>query len=245
MLRRPRGAARSRLRRPFQAWSPARRRASRTTGAPCRVHLLALAWPPRRAAHNLVRHTLESRVPYSYDPAGEALGYAAQFLGVPQRNSLPRKGELLQGNDHPEEGGRQVMQLSAREASISEHPLVLRERVGITARGAGEHDQAERGRGWRRPPVLLGDELQRDGPATRLERCVDLAQQLLDGRRVEVMQEVREQHQVVVGPERDVERAAWQRAESLGDTRGFSILLCYCQNVRPVEPYHLGARVVT
>src|ERR1700739_3693894 len=90
------------------------------------------------------------------------------FTRSAARVQVLHRPALPGGDDHPEEGGRQLLQLSARETSVPENPLVLGERVSITPRRAGEHDQAERGSGGRRDAVLLRDELQGDGPAARL-----------------------------------------------------------------------------
>ena len=59
-----------------------------------------------------------------------------------------------------------------------------------------------------------------------------------------MMQEIRNQHEIVAGPEIDVERAAGFCLVAIADARGLGILFCYFQYVRPINGGNLDLRIL-
>src|SRR5579872_4204310 len=116
---------------------------------------------------------------------------------------------LLVGYDYALRRRRNLAQLAREESSVAEHPVQLAECIGVAVGGGPEHHHAEHGGRWRGDAVVVRDEFERDGAATGRERCMHFLEQRLVGRRVEVMQEIRQQHQIVAGSEVRLESAAW------------------------------------
>src|SRR5690242_7827518 len=63
------------------------------------------------------------------------------------------------------------------ETRIPKHAIVFGKRIGVAGWRRAEHHEAERGRNRRRNAVLIGDKLQRDGTAGRLQASCDFAHQ--------------------------------------------------------------------
>ena len=102
------------------------------------------------------------------------------------------------------------MRDDAVESRLAIHSLQLAEGVGIAGRGAGQHDEAEGGGQGRRNAILVRHEFERRRAAAGLQRRVYLLQQSSAGGRVEVMQKVGEQDDIVRPSVRDIEGAARQ-----------------------------------
>src|SRR6266446_9423346 len=100
------------------------------------------------------------------------------------------------------------MSLAALKSGITEHSVQFLKRVSIPGRRRAKHHQAERSGRRRADAILIGDELERDRSAARLQRRMDFAQQPLAGGHVEMMQKVRQQRQIETAAEIDVEGAA-------------------------------------
>src|SRR5215831_9757933 len=90
------------------------------------------------------------------------------------------------------------MHFAAGESAVAKHLLEFSKGVGVAARCRAEHDQTEGRCLWRRNAIRVGDELQRDGPATFFQCGPYLFEQALAGRHIKMMKNVGEQHDVII-----------------------------------------------
>src|SRR5579872_2447906 len=127
------------------------------------------------------------------------------------------------------------MELTSTKARIGEDPFVFGESIGVAVSGGGEHGQGKTSGRWRRYATGIRDELQSDCPATRSECRMRFSSQLLAGRQVEMMEEVREQDNVVRTAPIGVEGTARFQGVAIGDARLLRILSRNRQNARPIE----------
>src|SRR5260370_11906847 len=93
-----------------------------------------------------------------------------------------------------------------RICCVTEHGLVFGECVGIPGRCRPQHHHRKSRSHWRRHTIVIRHEVERDTASRWSERCPDFAHQLLAGRRIEVMEEVRYQHQIVGSSKLRLER---------------------------------------
>src|SRR5579863_5014600 len=98
---------------------------------------------------------------------------------------------LLVGYDYLFRRRRNLVHLARKESRVAEHAIQLHKRVRISMRGRAEHHHAEHRRCRRRNPVVVRDKFERYGAASRREGGMDLLEQCLVGRWIEVMQEIR------------------------------------------------------
>src|SRR5437762_14391603 len=105
----------------------------------------------------------------------------------------------------------QFMQFAAREAGVAKHLFEFGKCVSIASRGRTQHHHAEGGGLRRRDAIFVRNEFQRDRAAAVFQSRMDLTQQRFTSRRIEVMQKVCEQHDVIVGSVINVEGAAGYR----------------------------------
>ena len=112
-----------------------------------------------------------------------------------------------------------------REPCVVEHGIQLAEGVGIAMRGGLKHGDCKARRRQRSDAVLVGAEFESDGFARRLQRSIHFAQESLVRLRVEVVQEISDQGEIVIGSEIDIEGAARKGVEALGDAGFDGILL--------------------
>src|SRR5713101_1193940 len=85
--------------------------------------------------------------------------------------------KLLVGYDYALRQGRELMHFAARKAGVAKHPIVFRERVGVSVRGSAKHHHAEGCFGNGGHAILVWDELERYRAATGRQRSIDLTQQ--------------------------------------------------------------------
>ena len=105
----------------------------------------------------------------------------------------------------------QNFQVRPRKPCGSKQLLILLQRIGVSFRRGRQHDQAEPGHhGWR-DTIVIGHELQCDDAAARGQAAVYLSEQCLAGGKRKVVQEIREQHEIVAGPQILLERVASDR----------------------------------
>ena len=102
------------------------------------------------------------------------------------------------------------MQGAFRKTGVFEHGLVLGKSVGIASGGAREHDKTKTGGGWRADAVFVGHKLQCDYATAGLQCRMHAPQQFFAGRFVEVMQDICQEHEIIVRAQVHFERAAGQ-----------------------------------
>src|SRR6185437_6225890 len=92
----------------------------------------------------------------------------------------------------------------------------------------------------RRNAVLVGNELECCHPASRLECCINLPEQLLIGGNVEVMEKRSEKNHVISASEIDIEGAAGDGAVAVRNSGFGGILFGDFQHVGPIDAYDAG-----
>jgi hypothetical protein len=92
-------------------------------------------------------------------------------------------------------GNRMLRDLS--EAGVGVHGFELRERVCVPGRRADQHNEAERRCHWGRNAVRIRDKLQRGYASSGLARSAHFLQQLRASGRIEVVQKIGDQYNVV------------------------------------------------
>src|SRR5207245_4812439 len=115
-----------------------------------------------------------------------------------------------------------------------EHTIVFGERVGVAGFRGAQDDHAKCSRRGRRYAVFVRDKLQCRRTATGLERGVDLPEQLFASSRVEVMQEIGEEYDVVASAEIGFESAAGKGCVAGGHASLGGIPLRDFEHVEPV-----------
>src|SRR5437868_14611571 len=88
-----------------------------------------------------------------------------------------------------------------REAGIATDGFQFTECIGISLLSAGEHDEGEARRGQRGYTVLIGHKFQGDGASAGLERGMNFAKNSFVRRRIEVVEKICDQHDVISGSE--------------------------------------------
>ena len=121
------------------------------------------------------------------------------------------------------------------EAGFTIHRLELVERIGIAGRRGREHRQAERGGHGGRNPILIGHELQRRDTTPESEGGMHLLQEPDACRRIEVVQEVREQRNVMRPTKFDLERAAGSRFVATMDPRLAGVGARDLEHIDPID----------
>ena len=109
------------------------------------------------------------------------------------------------------ERGRQRVQLDRSEPGVPEHALVLGESISIARGRRSQHDHTERSGTGGSDAIFVGHEFERDGAATRRKRGVDLAQERFDSSGIKMVEEIREQGEVVARAKVDVKRTGGDR----------------------------------
>src|SRR5260370_28838683 len=143
--------------------------------------------------------------------------------------------KLLVGYDYALRQGRELMHFAARKASVAKHPIVVRERIGVAMRGGAQHHHAEGRLGGGRHSIFVWDELERYRAATGRQRCMDFSQQRFISLDIEVVQEIRDQHDIVADSEAYVERAAGSRGIPAGTTGFYRVLFCHFDHRAPIQ----------
>ena len=185
------------------------------------------------------------------DPAfaGTAAEHAAPVDHHEERaQRLPgryRHPEYSSGrDDHTVGSGRLRMQLGILKSGITEHPLEVGEGVGLALRGGSQHDEAEGCRRGRRDAVFVGHEFHDDHLSTGAKGGVDALQEggALGG--VEMVQEVRHEHDVIICAEVNREGVASDGAESVRDARRSGILRRDGEHGLPIKRHEMHARIL-
>src|ERR1041385_7217447 len=109
--------------------------------------------------------------------------------------------------------------------------------------GRNEHNEAEGcGVGWRNA-VGVGNKLHDRDATVFAQSSVTFLEKSHAGRRVEVVEEIREKNEVVVVTEVDFKRAAFDGAEAVGELHALGVFASDLQDWRPIERDNLSARV--
>src|SRR5438874_4097672 len=89
------------------------------------------------------------------------------------------------------------MQGRSCEPGIAEHPLILREGIGVSSVCTRQHHQTKSGRHGRGDAVLVRNKFERHGLAPVLQRSMDAAHQFLASGHIEMMKDVCYKNEVV------------------------------------------------
>src|SRR5437868_9420941 len=110
----------------------------------------------------------------------------------------PDHGSAI-GDDQPIEPNLRSRKFNPSEARILRNALELYEGIGVAPGCGGQHHHTECSSGGRRDAVGVRNKFSYGGATTRLESTMDLAHKTGAGWRIEVVQEIRDQHQIIVG----------------------------------------------
>jgi hypothetical protein len=136
------------------------------------------------------------------------------------------------------------MEFTSVESSRSEDLVVFSKGIGIPAGRRSEHGQGKRRGCGRGDAIGIGNEFQSHRPPTRRKRGKSLGRQLLAGRYIEMVQEIRQQHDVVSATPISIERTAGKQSMAICDTRLLRVLGGHGKHIRPVECTDRGLGVL-
>src|SRR3984957_16577683 len=151
--------------------------------------------------------------------------------------------KLFVRDDQALREGRELSHFAARESGVAEHFVELGKGVRVASRGP-QHLQAEHGVTSQRDAIFVRNELGRDGDSLRRQRGVYLAKHLFVGGRVEMVQKIRNQDDVVTGAEIHFERAAGDGRIAIRDAGLRGVFFGDFEHVGPVQAHHFRVRVV-
>src|SRR5580700_1932217 len=132
------------------------------------------------------------------------------------------------------------MQGGFGKTRIGKHFFVLRKSIRVAGVGPYEHVEAERCRSWRSHTVFIGYKLESDGFSTRFERSINAAHERLARWHVEMMENIRQQNEVVSAAKIRFKRASRAVRVAPGNGSGLCILLCDRQHGWPVDGDDFG-----
>src|SRR5690348_189478 len=136
------------------------------------------------------------------------------------------------------------MQLAPSESGVAKHLVVLRKRICVSTFGGTEHHEAKCRRHRRRDAILVRHKLHGSNAATRFERGIYLAKQRFAGRDIEVMEEIRQERDVVPAAEWRFKGAAGKRLVTGGYPGLGGMLFGDLEHFIPVSRYNCGIRIL-
>ena len=126
------------------------------------------------------------------------------------------------------------------EAGVLADAFEFREGVCVAGRSGCEHHHAEGGGGWWSDAVGVGDEFDDCGSATGFEGNVHLAHESGAGGRVEVVEEVGYEHEVIASAEVGLEGVAGNEMVSVTNPHGLRVPRCDFEDVLPIGGIDCG-----
>src|SRR5436853_2710177 len=124
-----------------------------------------------------------------------------------------------------------------------EHLVLLAERIYVARGSSSQHHKAECCRSGWRYPIVIRNKLNDCDPPPGREREANLLEQPNIRFLVEMVAEIRNRHQIVIGAEICLECTSSERMISLTNSCLAWILTRNCQHVGAVESRHLRLRV--
>lgn len=152
---------------------------------------------------------------------------------------------FLFGGNHRRRGRRrQRMLLGLLESSPAQHVLELFKSVGIACGRGRQHDEAEASHFRRRNAIRIWNKLDDRDAAARTEGGMHSFQKDHAGWRIEVMKKIRDEHDIVILSQIDLERASRNHAKAIRETGGLCVSARYFQHRRPIERNELRLRIL-
>lgn len=128
-----------------------------------------------------------------------------------------------------------LVQRAVRETRCTKHAVKFGEGVSIAAGGGREHDKRESRRHWRRDAIFVGDELERDQAATGAKSRAEATEKSCALLRVEVVEQIGEEDDVVGAFEVDGECIARKSGVAIADAHLCCMALRDFEDLGPVE----------